>query len=81
MKIEYIEWIDACSVDEWHNPFTEDAYPVKCFATGFVVAENEEVVKIAASVNDSGDCCCSLIIPLVNITHREVIKECEYEDE
>lgn len=80
MKIEYIEWIDACSVDEWHNPFVEDAAPVMCFATGFVVAETEEVVKVAASINDSGDCCCALIIPVVNIKHREVLKEVEDED-
>lgn len=75
MKIEYFEWDDACSIDEWHNPLEEPCEPAVCYAAGIVVAETDKAVKIAASVTNFGDACCAITIPLVNIKKRKLLKE------
>jgi hypothetical protein len=69
-KLVYVHWVDACSHDSWQNihhitPAVLDSYTV-----GYLVAENNDAVSVASTINDSNDACCIMHIPKKWIKER-----------
>ena len=48
-ELVYIEWFDAVAECEWGEPLLAEAHP--CRTLGFVVAENDDVICVAATVS------------------------------
>lgn len=70
-KIIYVEWIDAVAHSDWDSP--EKLHIDKCQAVGFLVAEEDEFIGIAATV--SGDKCNAVItIPKAWIRKRKILR-------
>jgi len=52
MKQVKIVWLDACSQSGWENR-NEQILPelIECQTLGFVVAENDQAIKVAQTIN------------------------------
>jgi len=54
-----VEWIDACSLDEWTEKGEIDLDPAPILSVGIVLAHTDEAIKLALNhdpVNDSFSC-------------------------
>lgn len=62
-KLVYVHWVDACSEDAWINVNNVKSVVLNTYTVGYLVAENQEAVSIASTINDANDVCCIMHIP------------------
>ena len=62
-KLVYVHWVDACSEDAWVNVNNVKPYVLNTYTIGYLVAENQEAMSIASTINDANDVCCIIHIP------------------
>lgn len=62
-KLVYVHWVDACSEDAWVNVNRVNSVVLNTYTVGYLVAENQEAVSIASTINDANDVCCIMHIP------------------
>jgi hypothetical protein len=75
MKMIYIEWIDAESIDAWedYDSANRDAPVIKTL--GFLIRETKKYVVIALSIDETNEKCSNRIqIPTGMIKKKRVIK-------
>lgn len=70
-KIVYVEWVDAVAHSDWDTP--EKLGIDKCQAIGFLVAEENEFIALAATISED-KCNAVITIPKVWIKKRRTIK-------
>ncbi len=82
MKIVYARWQDAQTFTNWSTK--EDVLeskPKACSVAGFLLQQDKQVTKIGLLSSDgSGTLANWIVIPTMNITDLEVIKEVPDED-
>ncbi len=62
----YVEWIDSATTHGWREPVSD--HDLECWTLGFLVAESDESVTIAASVSATQHVCDQITIPRASIT-------------
>ena len=62
-KLVYVHWVDACSEDAWINVNNVKSVVLNTYTVGYLVAENQEAISIASTINDANDVCCIMHIP------------------
>jgi hypothetical protein len=73
----YVEWVDSSGLDGWapRNALADHSRPSTCRTAGIVVAENDQALTIAQSVDDThGHFNASITIPHFAITAREALQ-------
>ena len=58
-----VEWLDACSTDEWTEIKDVDGTPKKVYTSGWLVKEDKDYLSVAGTISDDGDCACIMHIP------------------
>lgn len=76
MKPILVEWIDACSVDDWTDVADAKAQELAHMKTlGFLVSEDDKKLTIALSWDSSNDSVSQfLVIPKAWIESRRILK-------
>jgi hypothetical protein len=68
MRVAHIEWIDSEADIGWEKPEYESDWLGRCHSVGFVVAETDNYVVLANSVeSDHGECNGRISIPRSSI--------------
>ncbi len=74
MIVERIRWQDPTGFAEWISPEKVDSlHPAKCTTVGFVISEDDNTIRIAASFTDDGDIGDLSVIPKDSILDRVVL--------
>ena len=75
MKVVYLEWIDAESVDAWEEYTHADKEPPMIKTLGFLIRETKTYIVIALSIDETNGMCSSRIqIPTGMIIKRKLLK-------
>lgn len=76
MRKEHVTWVDSQSEDGWTEIDTLEPKAALCETVGFVVAETDEILCIASTVEESiNQCCCIMHIPQHAIQSRKRVKK------
>jgi hypothetical protein len=73
----YVEWVDSSGFDGWapRNELADQPRPATCRTAGIVVAENDQALTIALSIDDTdGNFNGAITIPHFAITTREALQ-------
>jgi hypothetical protein len=62
-KLVYVHWVDACSEDSWINVNHVKPVVLNTYTVGYLVAESQEALSVASTINDANDVCCIMHIP------------------
>lgn len=62
-KLVYVHWVDACSEDSWINVNHVKPVVLNTYTVGYLVAESQEAISVASTINDANDVCCIMHIP------------------
>ena len=73
LEIVDIVWVDSCSYEGWVSKDTFVDLDVKCRTLGFVVAEDDNSITIAASLSFAGNSNSPIRIPKCAIKSHEII--------
>ena len=73
MRAERVVWLDSASHDGWHNPKEQIYRPVKCETLGFVVAEDEVSISLAATFESADQVAQVMTIPKSVIQSRNAL--------
>lgn len=73
MKVVLIEWVDTSTTSGWISRH-EGSNVERVSSIGFLVHEDERVVKIAGSLANSGNMADVTTIPKVLITKRKTLQ-------
>lgn len=79
MKIVYVEWIDACSTEQYHKdvaiPKDRSIGLETNSSVGIVLKDTEEYISLAQSLSSSGWYKDILNIPRINIKLEKVLSK------
>ena len=77
MKVAYIEWIDACGTDKYHEkvaiPKDQSVGLQTNWSVGIIIADTKEYIALAQSLSESGWYRDIINIPKVNIKSEKVL--------
>ncbi len=72
MKIEQVYWVDSRSHDKWTQ---KDEIDLEVSVIRFVAAENENVLCVVSSIDESTDQVLGILcIPKVSVISREILE-------
>ncbi len=66
--VVWVEWVDSVAASGWVADQYAVSHNLACISVGFLVAESEEAITVAASISSAGQIDCPITIPRCAIT-------------
>lgn len=73
MKIVYVRWRDATTLDDWHEPDVLTGEGMECESVGFLTAEDDDFIALSRDCTPEGPIRATVQIPTSWIIERRAL--------